>query len=250
MLSIGDITHPREDSMESRLSRMIGLSVLLSAALLNAVLPAIGQKADTPYPHMAPLDQYLVANSNAEVSLARTAAPKAISDNAEVMVLDREGYRTAIKGTNGFVCMVERSWTAGLDFPEFWNPKIRAPICFSAAAARSYLPITITKTKLALAGKSKAQIFDAIEVALDKKELPALEMGAMCYMMSKDGYLGDSAGHFHPHLMFFVPYMNAAAWGANLPGSPIIAGEEIPNRMTVFLVPMIKWSDGSTDSHD
>jgi hypothetical protein len=100
---------------------------------------------------------------------------------------------------------------------------------------------------LALAGKSKAQIFDAVEAALDKKELPAVEIGVMCYMMSKDGYLGDSAGHFHPHLMFFVPNMNADAWGANLPGSPIIAGEEVPNRMTVFMVPIPKWSDGSPD---
>jgi hypothetical protein len=30
--------------------------------------------------------------------------------------------------------------------------------------------------------------------------------------------------------------MDADAWGANLPGSPIIADEEMPNRMTAFLV--------------
>ncbi len=230
------------------MAEIIGSTVLVPALLLSFLLQAQAQKPNAPYPHMAPPDQYLMADRGTEIALAKSAAPKSISDNAEVMVLDREGYRTAIKGTNGFVCMVERSWTAGLDFPEFWNRKIRAPICFNAAAARSYLPITIAKTKLALAGKSKTQIFEAIEAALDKKELPALEIGAMCYMMSKDGFLGDSAGHFHPHLMFFVPHMDADAWGANLPGSPIIAGEEIPSRMTVFLVPIAKWSDGTTDS--
>jgi hypothetical protein len=234
--------------MDLKLVRIAGLSLLVPALLLSPVLQAKAQKAEMPYPNMAPIDQYLIADPNAEIALAKSAAPRAISDNAEVMVLDRQGYKTVVKGTNGFVCMVERSWTAGLDFPEYWNPNIRAPICFNSAAARSYLPITITKTKLALAGKSKVQIFDAIEAALDRKELPALQIGAMCYMMSKYGYLGDSAGHFHPHLMFFVPHMNADAWGANLPGSPIIAGEEIPSRMTVFLVPVAKWADGTADS--
>jgi hypothetical protein len=236
--------------MEVRMTKMTGLTAVLSALLLSVNVQLRAQAADTPHPQMAPLNQYLMGDTNAEIALARSAAPKTISDNAEVMVLDRDGYRTAINGTNGFVCMVERSWTAGLDFPEFWNPKIRAPICFNAAAARSYLPITIAKTKLAFAGRSKSQIFDAIETALDKKEVPALEVGAMCYMMSKDGYLGDLAGHFHPHLMFFVPHTDAKDWGANLPGSPILAGEEIPDRLTVFLVPVRQWSDGTQDSHD
>ena len=199
--------------------RIIGLTVLVPALLLSLVVQAQPQTADTPYPHMAPLDQYLNADSSAEIALARSAAPRAISGSADVMVLDRQGYRTAVKGTNGFVCMVQRSWTAGVDDPDFWNPKLRAPICFNAPAARSYLPITIAKTKLVLAGKSKTQMFDAIQATLDKKELPALEFGSMCYMMSKEGYLSDRDGHWHPHLMFFVPLTDAKVWGAGLPGS-------------------------------
>jgi hypothetical protein len=236
--------------MEPRPVRRMRIPILMPAVLLTLALLARGQKADTSYPGMAPLDQYLIADERAEIALARSAAPKAISDDAEIMVLEHQGYNTVVKGTNGFVCMVERSWTAGFDFPEFWNPKIRAPICFNAPAARSYLPITIAKTKLALAGKSKAQIFDAIEVALDTKELPAIETGAMSYMMAKEGYLGDRAGHFHPHLMFFFSRIDAKAWGANLPASPVLAGEEIPDRLTVFLIPIAKWSDGTADLTD
>ena len=234
--------------MEVRLAKLIGLSVFVSALLLSPAVQARAQQADVPYKNMAPLEQYLMVDRNTEIALARTAAPKAISDNAEIMVLDREGYKTAVKGINGFVCMVERGWTGGLDFAEFWNPKNRSPICFNPPAARSYLPITIAKTKLAIAGKSKAEIFDVIEAALDRKELPAIEVGAMCYMMSKQGYLNDQAGHWHPHLMFFVPFTEAKAWGANLPDSPILAGEEVPNRMTVFMVPVSNWSDGTADS--
>jgi hypothetical protein len=213
-------------------------------------LQAGAQKAEMPYASMAPLDQYLMTDRNEEIALARTAAPKAISENADVMVLDQQGYKTAVKGTNGFVCMVERAWTGGPDFNEFWNPKNRSPICFNAAAARTYLPITLAKTKLALAGKSKTQIFEAIEAALDKKELPPIAPGAMCYMMSKEGYLNDEVGHWHPHVMFFVPQTDASAWGANLPGSPLSADTEIRGRLSVFMIPVANWSDGTADSHE
>jgi hypothetical protein len=141
--------------------------------------------------------------------------------------------------------MVQRSWTAGIDDPDFWNPKLRAPICFNPPAARSYLPLTIRKTELVLAGQSKAQMFDSIKAALDKKELPTPESGAMCYMMSKQGYLSDRDGHWHPHLMFFVAQTDPLTWGANLPGSPILASEDTPDRLTVFLIPVAQWSDGT-----
>ena len=222
--------------------------IILTAMLL--VLAAHAQKNAATYARMAPLDQYLIADRESEMALARTAAPKSISDGAEVMVLERQGYKTAAKGTNGFVCMVERSWTAGFGDPEYWNPKIRSPICFNPAAVRTYLPITVARTRLALAGKSETEIHNAIESALDRKELPALEAGAMSYMLSKQGYLGDKAGHFHPHVMFWAERTTPKAWGAGLPGSPLIGAEEIPGRLTVFMIPVGKWSDGTPDHHD
>src|SRR5260370_32663461 len=123
-----------------------------------------------------------------------SAAPGFISLDGGVRVLRRQGYETAVKGKNGFVCLVERSWMSPFDFPEFWNPKMRGPICFNPPAVRSILPLTSKRTELVLAGLSKSQIIDGIK-AFDVKELPALEPGAMCYMMSKQGYLNDSARH-------------------------------------------------------
>ncbi len=234
--------------MRRELIETIERTVVLLTTVFCLALQVRAQKADTPYPNMAPVDQYLMTDRNTEIALARSAAPRAISDGAEVMMLDRQGYKTVVKGTNGFVCIVERSWAAGLDDPDFWNPKQRSPICFNPPAARSYLPIILAKTTLALAGKSKAQVFDAIEAALDKKELPALETGAMGYMMSRDGYLSDRVGHWHPHLMIFVPLTDAKVWGAGLPGSPIFGSVEIPGRMSLFLVPIPTWSDGTADS--
>ena len=145
---------------------------------------------------------------NAEIALARSAAPESISQDAEVMFLGRHGYETVVKSKNGFVCVVQRSWTSGIDDLGFGNPKLRAPICFNPPAARSYLPLTIKKTELILAARSKAQMFEEIKAAFDNQELPTPESGAMCYMMSKQGYLSDRDGHWHPHLMFFVPLTN------------------------------------------
>ena len=229
-----------------------GLSTLAFASfalfvLLATASMAQAQDVKTPYPSMAPLDQYLMER-NAEVALARSAAPESISKDAEVLVLTRHGYETAVKGSNGFVCIVERSWTSGINDPEFWNPKRRGPLCLNPAAVRSYLPLTIRKTDLVLAGRSKAQMFEEIKTELDKKELPIPELGAMCYMMSKQGYLSDRDGRWHPHLMFFVPLTEAAAWGANLPGSPLLATRVPEDRLTIFMLPLAKWSDGTADS--
>ena len=235
--------------MKQKAFRTVALPSFALVVMLAAAWQAEAQGAKGPYASMAPLDQYLMER-NAEITLARSAAPESISQDAEVMVLGRHGYETAAKGKNGFVCMVERSWTAGIDDPDFWNPKLRAPICFNPPAARSYLPLTIKKTELILAARSKAQMFEDIKAAFDKKELPTLESGAMCYMLSKQGYLSDRDGHWHPHLMFFVPLTEPAAWGAGLPGSPVIGVRDTQDRHTLFLIPVAKWSDGTAASMD
>ena len=161
------------------------------------------------------------------------------------MVLGRHGYETAVKGKNGFVCIVERSWATETNDPEFWNPKLRAPICFNPPAARSVLRITIKKTELILAAPSKAPMVEGLQAAFEKKELSTPESGAMCYMMSKQGYLNDQVGHWHPHLMFFLSPTDPATWGADSPGSPVITLKNAEERLTVFLVPVWKWSDGT-----
>jgi hypothetical protein len=236
--------------MKRKMIRTIALGSFALVVVLGVAGQAHAQDAKTPYPAMAPLDQYLIADPNAEIALARSAAPESISHDAEVMVLGRHGYEIAVKGTNGFVCLVERGWTAPIDDPNFWNPKLRGPLCLNAAAARTYLPFTIKKTEWVLAGQSKTQMFDNIKAALDKKELPMQEPGAMCYMLSKDQYLGDSGRHWHPHLMFFVPRTDAASWGADVPGSPILSGDDPQDSLMIFMVPVGKWSDGTADTAD
>lgn len=222
------------------------VALSLAVCLLQGAAPRAGaQTAKSGYPAMAPLSQYLIADRDAEIALARSAAPASISNAAEVMVLGRSGYTTAVKGTNGFLCIVERGWGAETTDAGFWNPKVRAPICFNPQAAKTFVPIFLMKTRLVLAGKSKKEILESTDAAFHKGELPALAPGAMCYMMSKQQYLTDSGKNWHPHLMFFVRGDAAKSWGADLPGSPVIAADDPEERATILMVWVGKWSDGT-----
>ena len=229
--------------------RKTRIKLIASAFLLQAAFPCMNgyaraQPAKARYPAMAPLGQYLMPES-AEIALAHSAAPPSISGDAEVMVLRRDGYATAVKGKNGFVCIVERAWGKATDDSEFWNQKMRAPHCFNAQAARTFLPIYLMKTRLVLAGKSKTEILKATASALDRKELPPLGPGAMAYMMSKQQYLGDDGMSWHPHVMFFAAGDATKSWGADLPDSPVMAANDPEERVTILFVFADKWSDGT-----
>ena len=235
--------------------RRLATAASLSFALILAPIGMKQGQAQAPktaYPSMAPIEQYLMTDRNAEIALARSAAPEAISRDATILVLGRHGYETAVGGKNGFVCAVERGWMGPFegDFAgNFWNPKIRGPLCFNPPAVRSILPLTYKRTEMILAGESKAQIIDALKAAYEKKELPPLELGAMSYMMSRDQYLTDHGDHhWMAHLMFYTPLMDGAVWGADLPKSPVMLNPQFsgaPEPIDVFMVPIDRWSDGT-----
>jgi len=195
---------------------------------------------------MAPFEQYRMADRDAEIALARTAAPPSISADADVLVLGKTGYETAAKGTNGFVCFVERSWTAGLEDREFWNSTLRAPNCFNPQAARSVLPHYLARAEWAAAGATREQIIERTRSAFAEHRFTAPEPGALTFMLSKKGYVSDQAGGpWLPHLMFFVPRGQPTSWGASRDGSPIIGADGLPEDVTILLVPVPQWSDGT-----
>jgi len=201
----------------------------------------------TEYPAMAPHEQYMMDRA-AEIAMAKSAAPPSIADKATVLVLTPHGYETAIEGSNGFVCAVERGWMSQYDFPQFWNPHMRGPLCYNPPAVRSILPYTIKRTELVLAGRSKPEMIAAIKDGIDRRALPHLEAGAMTYMMSKQGYLNDRARNWVPHLMFYFPRSAGAAWGADLPGAPPMLNPQFqnsPEALSVLMVPVTHWSDGT-----
>ena len=237
-------------SRESELTIGFALVIAMGCGVSNAA------PQTDKYPRMAAIGQYLM-EKNAEIQLARSAAPDSISRDATILVLGREGYETAVEGKNGFVCMVDRGWMAAFDWPEFWNPKVRAADCLNPQAARSILPIAFLRSRMVMAGSSKAEILSAIKATFENKQLPDLESGAMVYMMSKSAYLTDEDDHNVPHLMFFTAVMDVKDWGSGAAGSPVMSApywffaSMEPSQMKglppilVFLVVVADWSDGT-----
>ena len=240
--------------------RNIGVVAVASFVLLvlqGTASRAMAQEAMPSYPKMAPIDRYLMADRGAEIALARSAAPESISRDATILVLGRKGYEKAVAGKNGFVCVVGRSWMGPFDWPEFWNPKVRAADCLNPQAARSIVPIFYLRARMAMAGRSKAEMLSALKAAYQNKQLPNLESGAMDYMMSKSSYLTDQGGHNMPHLMFDTLVKDGRDWGSGAEGSPIMSSpywfatpedqgqvKGLP-PILVFLVGVATWSDGT-----
>jgi hypothetical protein len=231
----------------------------LAAMLMTGAAPAPGIAAAGqagPYPRMAPVEAYLMDRAQ-EIALARSAAPDSIAKDATVLVLTRSGYETAVTGSNGFVCMVDRGFSGAPDWPERWNAKIRAPECLNPAAARTVAPFSKLRTAMTLAGSSDVEIIARIRAALRSGEIPPLAPGAMCYMMSKSAYLQDEGAHAMAHVMFFVPFKDGGEWGANLPGSPVMGGNywffspdhaadaTVLPPLSVLIVGVSTWSDGT-----
>jgi hypothetical protein len=175
----------KQSVLEGCLMAKMWMGVAGVVMLAGAVVGGAAQAKPVAYTVAAPLSEYFMEKA-AEMEMARSAAPVSISGGAEVLAMGKDGYTTAAKGGNGFTCLVERGFAAGTDDPVFWNPKVRGPVCLNAAAVRTYLPRTEMKAKLALAGKTKEEIGRAVKVAVEKKELPVVEAGAMSYMMSKE----------------------------------------------------------------
>ncbi len=219
------------------------------------VRPAPAWAQSLAYERMAPLSRYLISDRQAEIDLARSAAPPAISLHATLLVLGARGYETAAKGTNGFTCLVERAWMSPFDSPQFWNWKMRGPICYNPAASRTVLLYTLRRTRLAVSGLTKSQMLDRIKVDVADKQLPAPESGSMSYMMSKHANLSDGVGPWVPHLMLYAPKADGAndgaSWGADVPASPVILDTShrvVPEPETIFMIPVAHWSDGTFSS--
>ena len=223
--------------------RAAALAGLIAATGASPVAMA-GNANPNAYPAMAPIEQYRMPRAE-EIALARSAAPASLAEHAEVLVMGEHAFETAVKGTNGFVCLVGRSFHMGFDNPEFWNPRIRSALCVNEAFARSVNPIFLKRTEWVLAGVSRSEMKKREEAAWASGQFKEPEPGAMSYMMAKGGYINDGAGHWHPHVMLFVPRTDGATWGADAPDSPVNSDSVNAERTTIFAIIVPAWSDGT-----
>jgi len=222
--------------------------VIMAAASIAASMPAVGDAAtQTSHGPLQRLAPYMPQSTESEAALARTAAPVTISSKADIFVFGPSGYRLESKGSNGFACLVERSWAKDPGDSEFWNPRMRAPMCLNLTAVQSVLPSYLERTKWVLAGATEADVRDRLQRSVKAGKIAPPGAGAMSYMMSKQQYLSDDGGHpWHPHVMFYFPASVASgSWGANLEGSPVLSDVAKFDHVITFMVPVSHWSDGS-----
>ena len=194
--------------MTTRRTIEVVAGVMLAAALARSAA------AQGTYPA---IDGYLMPR-DAEVALARTAAPSKLSDRATVKVLTKTGFVVASRGDNGMVCLVMRGFSAPTYTPApfrdiVYDASVRAPICFAAPAAKTVLPYYELRTTLGLAGKTPAEIAAAVEQAYKAGRLPKRTATTYAYMFSAHQHLGAAVGAWHPHMMVFTPYADQATLG-------------------------------------
>jgi hypothetical protein len=213
---------------------------LILAALTQAgVLPA----QSAPPHRYPPLREYLMSR-DAEIALARSAAPMTITDRATIKVLTDSGYRVDRAGDNGFVCLVLRGWSAPTFTPApfrdlIYDARVRAPICFNPPAARTVLPLQELRARLAMAGKGPEQIAQGVQTAYAKGELPRMEGVGFAYMWSADQYLAPGIGAFHPHIMVYTPYYVNSMLGGNEFGSPLpFVSDDAGTPFAVTVIPV------------
>ena len=157
------------------------LMIIALVVMLGWTDAAMAQDTATAYPAMAPVDQYLMADREAAIALARSAAPASIARDAEVQALGRHGFGAAVPGANGFVCLVGRARLSAAD-ADYWHPRVRIPICLNAPAARTYLPLITTITELALSARTLPPVNETIAAAPASNRLPPMEPGRLSHL--------------------------------------------------------------------
>lgn len=215
--------------------------IMAGLVLLLVSMQAASVRGQNPqYP---PVSEYMMT-PEAEVALARSAAPANISERATIKVLATSGYQVAREGDNGFVCMVMRGWSAPTYTPAqfrdlVYDPKVHAPICFNPAASRTVMPYYELRSKLAMESKTPEQIAEGLQAAYVKGKLPKREGVSFAYMWSADQYLASGVGHWHPHMMVFAPYYENSMLGGNPFGAPLpLVTDDAGTPFAVVVIPV------------
>jgi hypothetical protein len=181
-------------------------------ACLAAAAPLSAEPASE---RARPIAEYLMEEA-AEVALAISAAPPKVGAEATVYVLRATGHQKVRDGSNGFTCVVQRGWSSPLMArvgPDFFTPKLRAPICYNPSASRTIFPEYLRRTELAIARKTADEMRSAILQEIGAGTLRPPVIPAMAYMLSAGQWIGTKVEHWHPHVMLYLPFADASAIG-------------------------------------
>jgi len=175
----------------------------------------------------------LLLERDAEVRLARSAAPASVSARARVWILENGRYTVADSGVGGVECYVSRSWPLSLE-----------PHCFDAEGAATIMRLEMRGVELAHAGVPREEAKRQLALALAAGEYRLPARPAMSWMMSAQQVLygddGRLAGPWRPHLMIYIPFLTAelAGTGSNTdPFSGMVVEPGTPMANLMIVVP-------------
>lgn len=166
-----------------------------------------------------------------ETTLARSAAPSAVSAGARVWFWTGSRYVIGDSGTSAVNCYVGRPWVPSIE-----------PHCFDAEGSGTIMAIQMRRQQLYAQGMSEADVEKDVarEIAAGRLRLPRVP--AVTYMMSASQDLvtggGSGVGAWQPHLMIYFPNLTNA--GTGLPGFvPEVGFVENPGTpFSAVVIPM------------
>jgi hypothetical protein len=184
-----------------------------------------------------------------QIGLALSAAPTEVSSKATVYVLGLKGYEKAREGTNGFSCLIERSFKGTTQTSS-------APACFDAVGSGSIMVAYLRREELRAEGKSEAEIKDDIAKGYEDGRFKVPGPGFL-YMMSNENFVYNNvsgkSGFVAPHLMFYAPNKTANDVGYDSVSPtmvPYLTGSGIgPESLLVVAAEKPSQGDSAGESH-
>jgi hypothetical protein len=225
---------------------MVG-SILSTFALVAGAATAV--KAQEPAKPGVRFDASVPREQ--QIKLALSAAPEEVSSRAALYVLGPKGYEKIRESTNGFSCLVGRSFDRTGTTEASIDPE-----CYDAEGTRTLLLVTLRQEELRAEGKSEAEVKADIANGYKAGRYQAPDKPGFVYMLSSENYIRNpetgKSGPFPGHLMFYAPYMTAKDLGyESVKGSmmPYLSLPGQPDAMMIVIPASDEQDSSNGNSH-
>lgn len=162
-----------------------------------------------------------------QIRIAKLAAPKEVTDHADIYILGRRGYELAVRGDNGFSCMIERE-----------KPDTMEPECYDAEGSATTMKVRSYEEQQRASGVGEQAIEESIKAGYKSGEFKPPSKAGIVYMLSDYNYvLNPETGkiiHFPGHLMFYSPYATEKTVGSG-EGAPYIVHPGEPDALMIVV---------------
>jgi len=162
-----------------------------------------------------------------QIRIAKLAAPKEVTDHADIYILGRRGYELALRGDNGFSCMIERE-----------KPDTMEPECYDADGSATTMKVRSYEEQQRASGVGEQAIEESMKAGYKSGEFKPPSKAGIVYMLSDYNYvLNPETGkiiHFPGHLMFYAPYATEKTVGSG-EGAPYLVHPGEPDALMIVV---------------